>query len=447
MEQDEVEIKTSLKNENLGNLKGHKGHIASIISALGHSGFDSRAEQWIDTTKDLSTLAHKDRNSGEKLLRKEAESLWPKFEKLLAYLVGGYLHLLNRVDKIVDTEVPNEDMIKTLRNLLKAEVIYRHFFLNLKSPAWLKSLKKEGWFDLQSGLWVYEVPDQPGIYTAPRWPAMVYVKKIADYTKDRPDDETVRILAAIVNEVITDINNNQERVLHQYTVWDLVEIIATLPTERLEGQHITFMSHALQWGPPLLVQNEIEQTFLPKLLNAEARELTLVFLEVMFSDSDMISIMEKQGPAIVKLCGIEAVNIALKQIQNIAAEHVGRFTILQGIEADPAEKLLGYEELLVHFTCSLLRRAESDSIAETVKNLLQKSHDIFRRIALHAITYHYGNLKHLFWKWQGNPLEDTLLKPELYRLLQTNCRAFDESEIEQILQWIESEQDIVSLRG
>ncbi|MYG06565.1 hypothetical protein F4167_08095 [Candidatus Poribacteria bacterium] len=331
-------------------------------------------------------------------------------------------------------------MIESLPNLLKPEVLYRHFFLNLKSLAWLKHLKKNGWFDLQSGLWVYEVPDQPRIYTAPRWPAMVYVKKIADYTKDRPDDETVRILAAIVNDVISYSNNNQERILHQYTVWDLVEIIATFPTERLERQHITFMSHALRWGPPLLVQNEIEQKFFPKLLNVEAKELTLVFLEVMIKDSKMLSMMEKQAPAIVKLCGIEAVNIALKQIHNIIAEHVGRFRMLQEIEADPAEKLLGYEELLVHFTCSLLRRAESDNIAGTVEDLFQKSHDIFKRIALHAITHHYEALKHLFWKWQGNLLEETLLKPELYRLLQTNCQTFDEVEIEQILQWIESKQ-------
>ena len=35
-----------------------------------------------------------------------------------------------------------------------------------------------------------------------------------------------------------------------------------------------------------------------------------------------------------------------------------------------------------------------------------------------------------------------MLQPELYQLLQTNCRAFDESEIERILQWIESEEYI-----
>ena len=268
--------------------------------------------------------------------------------------------------------------------------------------------------------------------------------QIANYTRDHPCDETIRTLAAIVNDLVTYINNNQERVMHQYTVWELVEILATLPIDRLERQHIIFLWQALRWGSLLLVENEIEQTLFPKLLNTEAKELTLVFLEVMLNNSDMISVMEKQGPAIVKLCGIEAVNIALKQIHNIIAEDVSAFTMTQRIEAAPSEELLGYDELLVHFTCSLLRLAESDNIAETVEDLLQKPHDIFRRIALHAITHHYQDLKQLFWKWQGNPLEDTLLKPELYRLLQTNCQAFDESEIEQILQWIESEQEIVS---
>ena len=162
----------------------------------------------------------------------------------------------------------------------------------------------------------------------------------------------------------------------------------------------------------------------------------------MLNDCDMVSVMEKQKDAIVKLCGVDAVDIALKRVHNIIAEQPHTFTMLQRIEASPAEELLGYDELLVHFICSLLRLSESDSIAETVEDLLQKFHDIFKRIALHAITHHYEDLKQLFWQWQGNPLEDPLLKPELYRLLQTNCQAFDESEIEQILRWIETEQDI-----
>ncbi len=444
MKQDESKIKTSLQSEDLRNLKEHKNHIASIMSALGVTDFNSRVEQWIETTKDLSTLAHRNRDDKAKVLRKESEALWPRFEKLLAYLVGSYLDLLNRVDKIIHTKEPSENMVRVLPDLLKPEVLYRHFFQNLKSPGWLKPLKKESWFDLQFRPPFYEVPDQPGVYVPTLWPPLVYAEKVANHTQEHSCSETTETLVEIINDTIIYIADNQEQSMHPSTVLGLVKILDSLPIERLKRQHITFMGWALQWAPPLLVENEIEHTLFPKFLNAEAKELTLVFLEVMIQAPKILSIMEKQGPAILKLCGIAAVNIALKQIHNLIAERGDKFAMLQGIEANPAEKLLGYNELLVHFICSLLRCAEAENIAETVEDLLQKTHDIFRRIALHAITHHYDELKQLFWQWQGNPLEDTLLKPELYRLLQTNCRAFDEPEIEKILQWIESEQDIIS---
>ena len=411
-------------------------HKASILQSLGINEPSPLADRWLEVTEKFHKFAHR-RGAWETPREKETFiPLWNEFEDVLQDLVGNYLNLLSKVvDRILKRE-PTKEIIQTLPNLLKSRVRYAYFFNKLDSSAWLRPLKDAGWFHPDSQPTPQEMPDQPVHF----WHALGYVKKVANQTKEAPCEETVRNLAAIVNEVVTHINKNQERVPHQYTIRDLVEILDTLPIDWLERQHIVFLWRALRWGPPLMIQNEIEQTFLPKFLKAEAKELTFVFLEVMLNDSDMISVMEKQVPAIVKLCGIEAVNIALKQIHNIIAEHVDSFTMLQRIEASPAEELLGYDELLVHFICSLLRLAESDSIAETVEDLLQKSHDIFKRIALHAITHHYEDLKHLFWQWKGNPLEDPLLKPELYRLLQTNCRAFNASEIEQILQWIESEE-------
>ena len=70
---------------------------------------------------------------------------------------------------------------------------------------------------------------------------------------------------------------------------------------------------------------------------------------------------------------------------------------------------------------------------------------IFGRIALNVITHHYDDLKRLFWEWEGNPLEKYELKPQLYQLIQTHCRKFDEGEIGQILHWIESHQYYIVL--
>ena len=438
-DQEKRKIQKQLKKADVSTLNERIGHIASILAALGIDDLRAPlAQRWISVATRFHEFAHR-RGAWEAPRKKETfVPLWREFEEVLGELVGSHFKLLNRLDRILAYEKPTEEIIKTLSNLLKSSVRYAYFFNNLNPNfyAWLRPLKDAGWFHPDRQPTSQEMPDQPVHF----WHALGYVKKVANHTKEAPCEETVKNLAAIVNELVTYINKNQERVLHQYAIQDLVEILDVLPIEKLKRQHITFMGWALRWGPSLLIENEIKQTLFPKFLNTETKELTLMFLEVMLDDCKMISVMEKQGPAIVKLCGIEAVDIALKKIHNIITEDQGAFTMIQRIETTPSEELLWHDELLVHFTCSLLRCAESEDIAETVKDLLQKAHHIFRQIALHAITHHYKNLKQLFWQWQGNPLEDTLLKPELYLLLQTNCSTFDESEIEQILQWIESKR-------
>ena len=416
-------------------------HKASILQSLSIDDPSPLAERWLEVTGKFHKFAHR-HGAWETPRKKEVFiPLWNEFEDVLADLVGNYLNLLSKVvDRILAYEEPTNAIRKILPNLLKSETRRAYFFKNLEPLAWLEPLKEDGWLDPIKNLRSQQMPNQSREDVVSPWYALEYVENVANHTRENPCDETIEILVEIINDVITYINNNQERVMHQSTVWQLVKIIGVFPTEQLERKHIIFLHQALRGGHPLLVENEIEQVILPKFLNGDAEELVLVLIEVMLNDCKIISMMEEQVPAIVKLCGVRAVHVALKRIHNITAEHVSAFTMPQRIEADPAEEPLGYDEILVHFTCSLLRFAESDSIAETVEDLLQKPHDIFKQIALHAITHHYEDLKHLFWKWQGNPLEDLLLKPELYRLLQTNCRAFNESEIEQILQWIESKE-------
>ena len=445
-DQEKRKIQKQLKKTDLGDLNERIGHIASILAALGID--DLRvplAQRWINVATRFHEFAHR-HGAWEAPREKETfVPLWREFEDILVELVGTHFNLLDRLDRILDYREPTEEILKTLPHLLKSAVRYAYFFNKLDSPAWLKSLKDAGWFDIESNPSVYDVPDETGAYAVSPWYALAYLEKVINYIKEHPCDETVRTLAAIVNDVVTHINNNQEQAMHPSTVWQIVKIICALPTKWLEQQHITFVCWALRWGHQLLIENEIDQTFLPKLLKAEAKELTLAFLKVMLNNYKIIVVMEKQGAAIVKLCGVEAVNIAVEHIQEMINQGASSFEIIQPIKSGSPEDIpRNHSEMLVSFTSSLFRLTEPESIAEMVENLLKKSHTIFKQIALNAIKHHYSNLKRCFWEWQGNPLEETLLKPELYQLIQTNCRAFDESEIEQILRWIESEQDLVS---
>ena len=445
-DQEKRKIQKHLKKTDLGDLNERIGHIASILAALGIDDLRAPlAQKWIGVATRFHEFAHR-HGAWEAPREKETfVPLWREFEDILVELVGTHFNLLNRLDRILAYEQPTKEIIKTLPNLLASEVRYAYFFNKLDSPTWLRSLKDAGWFDIESNPSVYEVPDETGVYAVSPWYALAYLEKVINYTKEHPCDETVRTLAAIVNDVVTYINNNQEQAMHPSTVWQIVKIICALPTKWLEQQHITFVCWALRWGHQLLIENEIDQTFLPKLLKAEAKELTLAFLKVMLNNYKIIVVMEKQGTAIVKLCGVETVNIAIKHIQEMIKQRRSSLMMIQPIEGDSSEHFpQSYSKLLVRFTCNLFRLAEPGTVAKAVESLLQEQHPIFKQIALNVVKYHYSDLKRFFWEWHGNPLDEISLKPELYQLIQANCRAFNESEIEQILQWIESEQDIVS---
>lgn len=212
----------------------------------------------------------------------------------------------------------------------------------------------------------------------------------------------------------------------------------------------------------------IGETMLPKLLNGGAEELTLILLEYMLDAEvihrDIRAVMEeywlwdalqKHGQVIAELCGVEAAKVACAQIRALINEGAYSFNVVVEIDSAPSDYPdRGYAELLVGFTSGLLRSVEFDnSIEDIVKDLLheglavtcndpikKETQAIFGRIALNAITHHYEDLKHLFWQWEDNPLEEFWLKPSIYQLIYTHCFTFDEGEFDQILRWIESYQ-------
>ena len=371
----------------------------------------------------------------------------------MSNLVGSFLDLLSQLDRICAYQEPTREIRSTLPNLLGSEERRAYFFRKLEFPTWLGPLKEDGWFDPDRNPMPQESPNQPGYYYSPRWHALEYVVKISTHP-GCPIDILVDIVNAITDE-------SRERIDNGRTDLDTVNIIATLPIDRIEHQHITFMADALKsiqkYG---LMEQEISQTILPKLLDGGKRELTLnllttiletTILEIEFVDGRIQPIMnehwledalKKHGQAIANLCGVEAAQIALTQIRALAVEDSSVFHFIHPAENDLSRlSRSDYGELIVSFISSILQFAEPVSVTETIQNLLKEPHTIIRRIAVKAITDHYSNLKHLFWKWKSNPLDEYELKPEMYLLIQTNSSTFDDEEMEQILQWIESTQN------
>ncbi len=470
LKQEKQRIQKQLHKTDMGNLSDRIGHIASILAALDIDDLnDPLAQRWLRIATRFHEFAHRHGAWKDPREKETFVPLWHQFEDVLEELLGNYLNLLNRLDRILAYEEPTEEIIKTLSHLLKSRVRYNYFFRHLKSPAWLKPLQDAGWFHPARQPTSQEVPDQPVHF----WNALGYVEKVADNTKEAPCEETFNVLADIVNTIINYTHDTGGSIASDHTESRVIKIICALPIERIESRHITFIGVALKSRvETTLVHAAIGETVLPKLLNGKAKELTLQLLEDMLYAEvihhNIRAIMEeywlwkalqKHEKAIVELCGVEAAKIAYSRIRSLINEGTYSFNIISKIDSDLSDyHNRRYAELLVGFTANLLRSVEYDnSIKKIVKDLLQEGlavtcNDpikkealaIFGRIALTAVTHHYENLKHLFWEWEGNPLENIELKPELYHLIQTNCQAFEESEIGRILDWIESAQYMVS---
>ena len=474
-DEDKTKIQKRLTKEVLATigdyntLKEYRGHIASILAALRIDDVDVLSNpddanirfaiRWIEVAPKLVDFVHRHGPWKSPRSREAFEHLWYDFEEILADLVGNYLNLLSRLDRILAYKAPTDDIIGTLPNLLKSDARRAYFFRQLNQPAWLEPLKDAGWFNPEQNPPPDDTPDNPGYYRTPVWYALEFVEKIA-YHPERDVD----LLVKIVNTIVDCTDETGERIKNDGTNGRLIKIIGTFPINRIERKHITFMSNALKYG---WVSREIGEIILPKLLSESKKELTLDLLKVMF-DAKVVNhrihpLMEEywlkeaikqQEQAIAELCGVEAAQIALERIRTLVDEGTYLFDFIERIETTPTYgPQQHYNELLVSFTCRLFHLASPDTIAETVKSLLKEgigaernyqeakgSPAIFGRIALNIITHHYDDLKGLFWEWAGNLLEEYDLKPQLYQLIQTHCLNFNEGEIDQILHWIESDQ-------
>ena len=439
-------------------------HKASILQSLGVDENSPIAERWISVAKRFAEFAHR-HGTWEPPREKEAfVPLWNEFENVLVDLVGNHFNFLNRIDHILHKK-PTKERIKRLPKLLKSRVRYAYFFNNLDSSAWLKPLQDAGWFHPDSQPTSQEMSDQPVHF----WHALGYVEKVANHTKEAPCEETFNILADIVNTIVNYTHDSKASIASDHTNSQVIKIICALPIERIESRHIAFIGVVLKSRVgATLIDPAIGETVLPKLLNGNAKELTLALLKNMLGaeviHGDIRAVMEeywlwdalqKHEQAIAELCGIEAVQIACARIRALINEGAYSFNVIDKIDTAPSDyPHRRYAELLVGFTSGLLRSVEFDnSIEETVKDLLQEglavtcndpvtneARAVFGRIALNAIMHHHEDLKKLFWEWEGNPLEEFWLKPSIYQLIHTHCFTFDKGEFDQILGWVESYQ-------
>jgi hypothetical protein len=417
-------------------------------------------EQYYHNSMGISVLGYEKDEIGCRQLYEVIKSWNSEINQTSAYLYDSYQEIgdvannyeksrADRIFQIIKNDKPQED----------------YFFKQLASSSkpfpWLKPLRDKGYFSPGKNPLPLEVSDKKGYFTISYWNVLGYLVNVAAQNAKNPSGEITKLLLDTINSIANYRNEAGKRIENYKTDRIIVKIIFTLPIETITKEHIEFIGTTLKskWDTTP-VAAEIGRTVLPKLIDSEATELVLKLMDVILeyqkinreTTDKYTSVMDKyclnealkkNKPAITKLCGIEVAKIAIKRMLAITNEDKSQFNNIwiPTIEDHPQTSFPDqYECQLVHFVRDIFELSEPLRIKEEINDLLKEEHPIFKRIALHTINYHYKDLNELFWNWEGNPLNEGLLKHELYELLKANCSSFSKEQMKQALEWIESKK-------
>jgi len=354
-----------------------------------------------------------------------------------------------------------DKIIKTLQRIKNEKSSEDHFFKKLavasKPLEWLVPLRDAGYFDPAKNPRPKETPKKKGYYI-PHWNILDALDNMAAKNEENPNDEVSKMLLEIVDGIIT-YRENGERIDNYRTDWKLLETISHFPIKYISAQHIQFIKDALRSSiGTFLLDHGIGKLFLPKLIREGARDLIIELLDVIlhYSKSDRgyireyISVidpyylkeaLDKNEKGISEICAVEAANVAITKMQEILREDKSQLDYLWIPAIEDHEQTSfpdGYECQLVHFVRDMLEAANPKEIEPIVKDMIGEEHNIFKRLAYHLINHHYDALSDLLWSIPYNPL-NSLTIHELYELFKTHCKSFDKTQIETILDWIETQ--------
>lgn len=373
------------------------------------------------------------------------------------YLYGSF----REIDEVIDNF--EEIAANKVSQFIKNDKPQRdHFFKVLAScgdpSPWLEPLLAKGFFDPKENPSPQKVPNTDGYYfRVEYWNVVGYLKNLATKNAIIPNRKITDTLAQIIDSIFEYRDENGNRVENYYTDSVLINIICKLPEEMFSEKHIGFIESALDSKLNIeYVASEIYKDVFPYLISNENKDLLLKLLDIIFkykkSDdaNKYSSIIETRSlsrsideykDAIIKLCGIEPAWIVINKIEEIVREEESEFGIFSITTIEDSDQNLmpeNYEYQYVSFVRDIFEGTDPDILKPILSDLLSRSHPIFKRIAIHTISYHYDKLCEVFWSWGINPLDEDSLKHEIYELFRKNCLSFSKDQIKIIICWIES---------
>ncbi len=379
------------------------------------------------------------------------------------------LDSFNELENLVKRLMKQEDINKILQLIKNDSAQEEHLFKILSSNdkpfPLFKPLKNAGYFNPDKNPAPKEVENQKGYFTIPHWDVLNYLENVAKHNNKNPFEEITNTLLEIVNSIINYRDENNKRIENYRTDWMITKIIFLLPLEKIDNKHFEFIRIALnsKWDNTLIA-SEIGDTIIPILLESQAKGLIIKLFEIildykevqnnsfdkytsLLGDYWLTELLKKHKEDLSRLCGLDIASIALAKIQEIIEKDKSQFnniwipTIEDHFQTTSPEN---YVNQLVYLVRDIYQDTNPEKTKNKIEELLKYEHPIFKRLALHIISYHYEELNSLFWEWTDNPLDIPLIKHELYELLKNNYSFFTDEQIKTVIKWIENKKYYIS---
>jgi len=436
-----------------GKVISSTSHFDSICLALGVTKDDPLAKKWFKVATRFHGFAH--RRGAWKTAREidEFEPLWHEYEDVLFEVVGSYYKLLDRIDVIIKTDVPSNDILSTLPNLFNVEAREHYFFTKLDKPSWLSPLAERGFFDPERNPKPVKNPD--GGESLPRWRALYFLETIASKNLN---DQEFGIVLSVIKRII-DYREDGKRIVNQLTDYQIFKIICALPSERITADHIAFVAEALISEDPFsFISSDISKILIPKLIRDKNKPRLLELIKVITrfklnekSLTDKIEsifdkywfpdLVTKNSQAISAFCGLDVVRILIDRIREIvqADPHSFNNAWIPTIEDHPQNTFQDrYEAVLIRFLRDLLLCLDTSQLESLIVELLSDGRPILRRVAIFILNQRFSEFNNLPWQNGGNSLESYELKHEFYELLKNHAKDLSTSQMTIVIGWIES---------
>jgi len=310
---------------------------------------------------------------------------------------------------------------------------------------WFKELYSKEYFCPYKNLKPMEDKYQRGYYSIPKWNVLDFLYNISNKNKKSNDLSITKLIIKVIDAIIDYTDDKGNRIENYRTDNVIIEVIMNLPQSEIKEEHISFIITALKskWNNGFL-EGTLSKYDLCRILNKELMMILLTGLlncDIKKEGYWLEKILTRNKKDIGDKYPINVISIVINKIDSIISEDENAFSVyvIATIE-DIKDELYSYsyKKLLISFLRDMLQFADPKDINQRIEEMMTNDNSIYIRLAVHTINYHYDELKNIFWKLGKNPLEETDVKYEIYKLFKNRAKLFIEDEINKAINWIEN---------